>query len=123
MTVSLKLVRPLRVKTYNGMIFNDFVDFPVVKHEHAISVDEKIVAAGPLSLQVHKEAYKYQPELLLSTWSLTYPVIESRGVHDSNYWRSELILSQLSDHKKIRELRDASMKAAYICTAILEGVI
>lgn len=121
--MTLQLVKPLRVKYYNGMQFQDWVDFPPVKHEFAVSVDYKRVISRPLILQTHQRSYAYEPELLLSSWSYQYPVDEPRGVYDSKWWRTEQILSPIHDFDKIRQLYDSFMDAAMICKAILEGVI
>lgn len=116
-------VRSIRRKGYNGMEFADLVNFPTSTVEIAVSMNDKLVLKeGPLTLQRHLNSYTYKPELLLSCWSLQFPQLERRGVRDSKYWRTEFILAKLSDHKKIREWRDAFLEAARICDQLLKGI-
>jgi len=87
----------VKVKRYNGMEFRDLVvSSSTVKTEVAVSVNDKIVVERPLTLQLHKNAYRYEPELLLSTWSFEYPKIVSRGTVSSTYWRSEISFVKLA---------------------------
>ena len=110
-------------KEYNGMFFHDLaVSTSPVKTEVAISVDDKLVNKGPLTLQRHEESYKFEPELMLSTWSTHYPVPESRGVYASPYWRTEHILCKISDFQKIREWRDYFFDFANALDCILKGI-
>ena len=76
----------VRVKDYNGMLFMDLVtSTSPVKHQWAISVNDKQIIERPLTLQLHKNSYKYDRELLLSSWSFQYPIKASRGVYNSQY--------------------------------------
>ena len=119
----MTLEKPIRRKEYNGMNFDDLLSFPETVVEVAISIDDKLVSKdGPLTLQRHLNSYTYEPELLLSTWSYEYPIPAKRGVKASKWWRTELILAKLSDHRKIRLWRDSFLEAARICDAILQGI-
>ena len=75
----------VRIKEYNGMFFHDLaVSTSPVKTEVAISLNDKLVVERPLTLQLHMGAYRYDPELLLSTWSFDYPVPIPRGISASS---------------------------------------
>ena len=112
------------VKEYNGMEFRDLaVSASPVTTEVAVSQYDKIVVREPLTLQLHKNAYKYDPELLLSQWTLDFPVPLPRGVEASPYWRFETILGEAKDYAKVRELRDFFFECFTTCDSILKGLI
>ena len=114
----------VKVKNWNGMQFRDLVvSTSPVKTEVAVSVNDKIVVERPLTLQLHKNAYRYESELLMSSWSLEYPPLTPRGVNASPYWRTEQILCKASDFKKVREWRDFFFELSATFDAILKGLI
>lgn len=114
----------VNVKDYNGMQFMDLVvSTSPVKHQWALSVNDKQIIERPLTLQLHKNSYKYDRELLLSSWSLQYPMRRVRGVSDSQYWRTEMILASLTDFKKVREWRDFFFDVANSLDCVLKGII
>lgn len=114
----------VKVKEYNGMEFRDLaVSASPVTTEVAISQYDKIVVKRPLTLQLHKNAYKYDPELLLSQWTFDYPAPQPRGVNSSQYWRTEQILCQIQDLAKVRELKDFFFECFTTCDSILKGLL
>ena len=114
----------VKVKNWNGMEFHDLlVSASPVTTEVAVTQHDKIVVETPLTLQVHKNAYAYEPELLLSSWTSDFPVVQPRGVGDSSYWRTEQILCKVSDFQKVREWRDFFFDAANTLDCILKGII
>ena len=114
----------VKVKRYNGMEFRDLVvSSSTVKTEVAVSVNDKIVVERPLTLQLHKNAYRYEPDLLLSTWSFEYPKIVPRGTVSSTYWRSEMIFCKASDYQKVRQWRDYFFDVANTLDCVLKGII
>ena len=100
-----------------------YVDFPEVTQEFAISQQEKLVMKWPLTLQIHEESYKYDPELLLSSWSFSYPLPQLRGVTKSLYCRNEQILCKLRDYETLRKWKEAFDEASFHIDLILKGVI
>lgn len=111
------------VKQYNGMLFHDLAvtTSPVIT-EVAVDHYRKFVVERPLSLQIHTGAYQYNSELLLSTWSRSYPKLQPRGVQESDYWRSEQILCSVEDLHKVRELKDFFFECFTTCDSILKGL-
>ena len=112
------------IKRYNGMEFRDLaVTMSPVITEVAVSQYDKIVVSEPWTLQLHNNSYKYDPELLLSQWTLNFPVLQPRGVEASPYWRDEKILCRVHDFQKVRELRDFFFECFTTCDSILKGLI
>jgi len=116
-------VAVVRGKNWNGMQFRDLlVSASPVKTEVAVSVDDKIVVERPLTLQLHKNAYKYEPELLLSQFAVEFPRQQPRGVESSHYWRTEMILCKVADYEKVRQWRDFFFDAANVLDCLLKGI-
>lgn len=114
----------VKVKNWNNMNFVDLVvSASPVKTEVAISRYDKIVVQQPLTLQLHKNSYKYYPELLLSQWTLNFPVPEPRGVEASPYWRTEQIFCKVHNYEKVCEWRDYFFDVANTLDCILKGII
>ena len=111
-------------KEYNGMEFEDLVvSASPLKLEVVVSALDKLVVERPLTLQIHRKACKYRPELLLSSWSLQYPKLQPRGVIYSPYWRSEQILTPVEDTEKVRQWRDFFFDVANSLDCVLKGII
>ena len=112
----------LKQKSYNGMLFRDLLTLPKVKYEWVVSPNKKQVVECVQTLQIHENAVLYKPELILSSWSYIYPEVLPRGVFNSQYWRTEEILAQINDKRKLRELRDGHLELARICDALANDI-
>lgn len=91
----------------NQLEFDEAVKLSVqVPVTMTISDSQKLAMNGNLTLDFHRNSYKYQDEAVLTVWHYSYPVVRSRPVNDG-YGRNEIVLPISS------EVRDFFLAAAF----------
>jgi hypothetical protein len=63
-----------------------------LKTTMAINSNEKLVLPGNFVIDYHDQCYKYDPEVVISTWSTKQPYQDNRPINDG-YYRTETALT------------------------------